>query len=380
MTAPCKERFERATQVVYLDTSAEGLPVPQCEEAFRDYFRAKSRGTPGRREFHAVEAETIELAAELLGTAPANVALLSSATEALNVLAMSIDWKPRDRVIVSDLEFPTNVLPWLRLKQMGVEVVVVKSDRGLLRWEQFAELISPRTRLVSLSLVSYKTGAYLPFVSKLSAEARRVGAILSIDATQALGRCPLSLEGVDYLLSSSFKWLLGPHGLGIVYVSPEFRKKLNPASIGWYSVKNVFSEDRFENYELKAGAGCLSPGMPNFPSIYGLRQSLRFLLQVGVANIHQELKPLVEQLRQGITGLGLDALTPPEPEYASGIVSFAHPKPESVGSALEEKGIIVWAGDGRVRASVHLYNDASDIQKFLQVLKTEVAKRDLTYA
>ena len=71
--------------------------------------------------------------------------------------------------------------------------------------------------------------------------------------------------------------------------------------------------------------------MPNFPSIYGLRQSLRFLLQVGIANIHEELKPLVAQLRQGVADLGLNSLTPPEPEYASGIVSFASPRAESIG-------------------------------------------------
>ena len=173
----CRHRFERATQVVYLDTSAEGLPVPECEEAFREYYRAKARGTPGRREFHAVETETIALAAELLGTSPPNVALLSSASDALNVLATSIDWKPQGSGLVSDLEFPSNILPWLRLRQMGVEVVVARSDRGALRWDQIAALISPRTRLISLSLVSYKTGAYLPFVSKLSEAARRVGAI-----------------------------------------------------------------------------------------------------------------------------------------------------------------------------------------------------------
>jgi cysteine desulfurase/selenocysteine lyase len=375
-----KESFERARQVAYLDTAAEGLPVPACQDAFLEYCRAKMLGTPGRKEFHAVEAETIGLAAELLGTNPANVALVSSASAAVNILATSIDWKPRDQVIVSDLEFPSNILPWLRLKHSGIEIVVVKSDRGALRWDDFANIICPRTRLVSLSLVSYKTGAYLPFVPKLSAAARQMGAILAVDATQALGRCPVSLEGVDYLFSSTFKWLLGPHGLGIVYVDPDFRKKLNPAGVGWYSVKDAFSAVRSETYDLKDGAGCLSPGMPNFPSIYGLRQSLRFLLQFGVAGIYRELKPLVEQLRQGVAALGLDMLTPSEAEYASGIVSFAHPKAEQIGASLEDKGIVVWSGDGRVRASVHLYNDLSDIQKYLQLLESEIAQWDLRYA
>jgi selenocysteine lyase/cysteine desulfurase len=375
-----KERFERATQVAYLDTAAEGLPVPACQDGFLEYCRTKMRGTPGRREFHAVEAETIGLAAELLGTNPTNVALVSSASAAVNILATSIHWKPRDQVILSDLEFPSNILPWLRLKHSGVEIVVVKSDGGALRWDDFANVISPRTRLVSLSLVSYKTGAYLPFIPKLSAAARQMGATLAVDATQALGRCPVSLEGVDYLFSSTFKWLLGPHGLGIVYVDPDFRKKLNPAGVGWYSVKDAFSAVRSETYDLKDGAGCLSPGMPNFPSIYGLRQSLRFLLQVGVAGIHRELKPLVEQLRQGLAALGLDMLTPSEAEYASGIVSFSHPKAEQIGASLEDKGIVVWSGDGRVRASVHLYNDLSDIQEYLQLLESEIAQWDLRCA
>ena len=371
-----KERFERATQVAYLDTAAEGLPVPACQDGFLEYCRAKMRGTPGRREFHAVEAETIGLAAELLGTNPANVALVSSASAAINILATSIHWKPRDQVIVSDLEFPSNILPWLRLKHSGVEIVVVKSDGGALRWDDFANVISPRTRLVSLSLVSYKTGAYLPFIPKLSAAARQMGATLAVDATQALGRCPVSLEGVDYLFSSTFKWLLGPHGLGIVYVDPDFRKKLNPAGVGWYSVKDAFSAVRSETYDLKDGR-LLIAGHAELPIHIRSSSEPSLSLQVGVAGIHRELKPLVEQLRQGLAALGLDMLTPSEAEYASGIVSFSHPKAEQIGASLEDKGIVVWSGDGRVRASVHLYNDLSDIQKYLQLLESEIAQWDL---
>lgn len=79
-----KNLFPTAQQVTYLDTAAEGLPLPQCEGAFSQYCRAKARGTPGRQELHAVEAETLGLVARLLGTDAANVAFLSSASEALN--------------------------------------------------------------------------------------------------------------------------------------------------------------------------------------------------------------------------------------------------------------------------------------------------------
>jgi selenocysteine lyase/cysteine desulfurase len=272
------------------------------------------------------------------------------------------------------LDFPSGVLPWLRLRKAGVEVIVVRSEAGVLQWKQFEEIISPRTRLISLSLVSYKTGTYLPFIPKLAAEAHRVGATVCIDATQALGRCRVDLDGVDYLMSSTHKWLLGPHGLSIVYVSPELRKTLDPAGIGWWSVEDIFTEDRFERYRLKSSAACLLAGMPNFLPMYVLRRSLAFIQEAGVKRVDEELKPVVARLRQGLADLGLRVLTPAAPEFASGIVSFEHPKARQIGTLLEENGVIVWADDGRVRSSVHLYNDATDVERYFGVLRGVLQK------
>jgi len=366
--------FERATEVTYLDTAAEGLPHPLCEQAFREYFMAKSRGTPGRREHFAAEKDAHELAGRLLKTDSANIAFVASASDALALLAASIDWKPGDQVVTTDLEFPSNILPWLRLKQLGVDVTVVPSSKGALDWHRLVEHVSARTRVVALNLVSYKTGAYFPFVQNVAAEAHKQGAIVVLDATQALGRCPVSLDGVDYLVSSSFKWLLGPHGLGLVYLNPEFRQRFTPANVGWHSVDNAFGENRFERYVLKPGAACLAVGMPNFPSLYALRHSLRFLLECGVDNIFQQLIEPVRRLRHGLAELGLDLLTPPDAELASGIVSFTHPKAVEIGAALERSGVIVWSGDGRVRASLHLYNEMEDVERYLQALDAVLKK------
>ena len=369
-----KALFPRATEVAYLDTSAEGLPVPGCAEAFQQYFRDKSQGTPGRKALHRVEAETIALVAELLATDPENVTFLANASDAFNLLANSLEWHAGDEIIISDLEFPSNVLPWLRLQQRGVRVVLISAVAGAMTWQRVTAHITARTRLISLSLVSYWSGAYLPDVPRIAEAARRVGAILSIDATQAFGRCPVSLEGVDFLMSSSFKWLLGPHGLGIVYISPSFRDRLaNPASIGWYSVGNVFSADRFERYDLKPGARCLAAGMPNFLSIYGLRASLSFLRDIGIHRIFENLRPVVDQLRRGCSTLGCDMLTPAEEQFASGVVAFRHPRADRIGAALAQRNIVVWGGDNRVRASVHLYNDTGDVTRFLEALEAVLA-------
>ena len=245
------------------------------------------------------------------------------------------------------LEFPSNVLPWLRLKQSGVDVVVVPNRQGALPHEPVMDSITPQTRLVSVSLVSYKTGAYLAGIAEISAAARKAGAIMCVDATQGFGRCPVPVEAADYLVSSGFKWLLGPHGLGIVYVAPAFQPHFRPANVGWYSVKDVFSPDRFERYRLKEGAACLPIGMPNFASMYAIRPGLELLLEAGVHRIHQQLSPAVHLLREALVNLGVEVLTPAGPELASGIVSFAHARAEEIGAALEQQGVIVWAGDGR---------------------------------
>lgn len=372
-----KTLFPRAMEVAYLDSAAEGLPAPGSNEAFLRYCQNKEQGTPGRRFFHQAEAEALEMVAQLLGTDKSNVAFVSSASEALYILASSLEWKSGDEVIISDVEFPSNIIPWLSLKARGVRVIVVPAKNGAITWATVAEYISSRTRLVSLSLVSYKTGAYLTGLPRLSSEVKRVGAYLCLDATQALGRCPVSLDGVDYLMASSFKWLMGPHGLGLVYLSPELREHFRPVSLGWYSVLNPFATDRFERYSLKGGASCLSAGMPNFPSLYALREALRFLLSVKVEAIYEELRPLVERLRSGFQHLGCDMLTPSDQGKASGIVAFRHAQSEAIGLALERESIVVWGGDGRVRTSVHLYNDREDIERCLTALASILSRPEI---
>lgn len=354
--------------MTYLDTAAEGLPYEGCAEAAATYFRHKSMGTPGRPYLHETEYATRHLLARLLGSAAEDVAVVSSASEGLNLLAGSLDWRAGDEVVLTDLEFPSNVLPWLRLRERGVVVRVIPASDGALRLEDFAERINARTRLVTVSHVSYKSGTRIPFLAELGELAHSAGAWLSVDATQALGRVPVPLLGVDYLVASSYKWLRASHGTGVVYAAPALREAMRPTALGWYSVQNIFTEDRFERFQLKHDAGMLTAGMPNFPGIYSLNASVRHLLEEGVERLDARLAPLMRRLRAGLEELGVRLLTPPEPEFASGIVSFAHARAEEIGAALARQDVIVWAGDGRVRASVHLYNEEADISRLLDTL------------
>ena len=369
MQIPTKEKFPQTREFTYLNTAAEGLLSTDSPDALAAYVRDKSRGSLGRPSLYAMEKDTLGLAATLLETSPDSVAFLANATEGVNLLVNSLDWQEGDEVVITDLEFPSNVLPWLRLKERGVRVRVVRADAGRLGLEDFTASMSPQTRVVSVSLVSYKSGTRIPFVRDLAEETHRVGAILCLDATQALGRVPVTLDGVDYMVASSYKWLFTPHGLGITYCSPELLERIKPATAGWYGVPNIFTADRFERFEYKPGAARFASGMPNFPTIYALNASLRYLLELGVDRIDEALRPLVTSLRAGFADLGLDLLTPAEREFQAGIVSFAHPEAQRIGLELAEANIVVWANDGRVRTAVHLYNEQDEIDRHLLAIE-----------
>ena len=360
-------RFPGTGGRTYLDTAAEGLPPASLVDALQEYAHDKNRGTPGRARLHEVECGVTASAARLLGAPTEDVVLLPNASEGLNLLANSPCWRAGE-VLISDLEFPSNVAPWLQLREQGVSLHVIPTKRGTVTLDDYLSRMTSATRLVSVSQVSYKSGTQIPFLPELAEEVHRRGALLCVDATQALGRVPVTVEGVDFLVASSYKWLLGSHGLAVVYASPALREQLLGSTVGWYSMQDLFSPHRFEAFSHKDGAAALMAGMPNFPGIYALREGLNTILAEGPDRIDERLRPLVRNLRQGLAERGLDMLTPADPGFASGIVSFTHERPEWLGAELARQNVIVWAGDGRVRVSVHLYNVADDIECFFAAL------------
>jgi len=360
--------FPFSSEAAYLDTGAEGLPPVAAYQAAVEYLKSKSRGSTGRPDMYAIEARATEAVVRLLGAAPGSAALLSSASEALNLFANSLDWREGDEVIITDLEFPSNVYPWLRLRDRGVKVIVVPARNGLLNLEDFTSRFSSHTRVVSVSFVSYATGTRLPFLGELGAAAHRAGALLCIDATQGLGRVPISVENIDFLASSTYKWLLGLHGSGIAYLSPSLAGGFEPFTVGWYGARNIFTPQRFESIDLKPGAARMLSGMPNYAAEAALEQGINHLLNRGIASLYDDLLPLVRELRRTIENAGYQVLTPADEAYASGIVSFGCEEPGAVKQALDRAGVITWAGDRRVRASIHIYNDEGDIRRLADAL------------
>ncbi len=132
-----KPRFPETEKVAYLDTAAEGLPPVESARALDEYLRLKATGSPGRPAIYERQNQTERVAARLLGASQEHVALPGSASEGLNLRANSLDWREGDEVVLSDLEFPLNVVAWLRLRRYGARVRLVATGHGEVRLEDF---------------------------------------------------------------------------------------------------------------------------------------------------------------------------------------------------------------------------------------------------
>jgi selenocysteine lyase/cysteine desulfurase len=307
--------------------------------------------------------------AQLLGARTDEIALLGSASEAINAVAAAVDLEAGDNVVINDLEFPSVVLPWLRLRERGIDVRLVRHQNWEIPTDLLLAAVDDRTRVVALSHVSYVNG-WRHDVEAISTALRGTRTRFLLDATQTVGVLPVQAALADFLVSSTYKWLLGTHGLGVLYVNRDTVGQPEPAAIGWFSLETAFTEDRYERYRLRADAGRFETGYLNFPAIYALNASVGYLLEIGVDRIAAHAHALGDELIAGLSGLGLTVTTPAVRARRGASVTFLHERAAEIGQRLAATGVYVWAGDGRVRASAHAFNDSRDVERYLDALTT----------
>ncbi len=363
--------FPTLAGMTYLNTAAESIP-PRCTgEAIQAYWQDKLRGMKGRDgHFAAVEA-CREVSARMLGLQTGEVSFCSCSSEAYNLLASALQLGAGDEVVVTDLDFPAGVTPWLRAAEAPA-LRLWKAVKGALEVEHLAPLLNERTRLVQVSLVSFYNGHRIdwrPFRDTV----RRLApnALISVDITQALGRVMLDCDGADILISSTHKWTLGIHGGCIIGIPAASADRLTTRAGGWLHLQNAFDADRFERAVTKTGAASFSVGMPNFIALYALNASLRYLENIGLEKIAAHADPLVAEAEAELRQLGVQPMCR---WNGTGILAFQHPRSPELHAALEHENIHVMHNAGRIRIAVHGYNTQDDIQQFLRVLATLLRK------
>ncbi len=363
--------FPTLSGITYLNTAAESIP-PRCTgEAIDAYWHDKLRGMKGRDGHFAQVEACREVSARMLHLPTSEVSFCSCSSEAYNLLASALQLGEADEVVVTDLDFPAGVTPWLRAAEAPT-LRHWKAVDGVLNARDLGPLLNERTKLVQVSLVSFYNGHRIDW-KPLRDSVRRLApnAILSVDITQALGRVVLNCDGADILISSTHKWTLGIHGGCIIGIPAAGASRLTTHAGGWLHLQNAFDSDRFERAITKSGAASFSVGMPNFVSLYALNASLRYLERIGVANIAAHADPLVAEAEAGLLALGVKPLCRWD---GSGILAFQHPRGPELHAALEHAGVHVMHSAGRIRIAVHGYNTREDIRHFLRVLATLLEK------
>ncbi|SKB08557.1 Selenocysteine lyase/Cysteine desulfurase [Prosthecobacter debontii] len=356
--------------LTYLNTAAESIPPLCVGEAIQAYWQDKQKGMRGRDGHFAAVEQCREVSARMLGMATDEVAFCSCSSEAYNLLASALNLAAEDEVVVTDLDFPAGATPWLRAVN-APQVKLWKATGGELQASDLEALLSERTRLVQVSLVSFYNGHRIdwqPLVQRVRERAPR--ALISVDVTQALGRVELKCPEADIVISSTHKWTLGVHGGCIIGVPRRNAEKLTTHAGGWYHLDNAFDHDRFDRAVPKLGALSFSVGMPNFAALYALNAALRYVDGIGVAAISAHADPLVQRLHAGLIDLGLKPMCPLHAERPTGIVAFMHERSAEIHAALERAEVHVMHSAGRIRLAVHGYNTAEDVERALEVLSS----------
>ncbi|MDQ6907041.1 MAG: aminotransferase class V-fold PLP-dependent enzyme [Chloroflexota bacterium] len=363
-----KDNFLHVPAVAHLCAGGETAVLKSHAAVVARFFEQKSAGMAGREEgLMGTLEQCRSRAAALLGVDAADIAFLDSATDGVNQLAAGLDWRAGDNVVVEDIEYPSDIYPWTRLADRGVEVRIARQWGAEPTLERLAAAMDDRTRVLSISQVSFLTGRRYR-LEDVRALADRFGSLVSVDATHAAGVVPVSARYADVLVTSCYKYLLGVHGAAIFYRNPERLADLPPQTIGWHSVTGARSVATPAAYEFAPGATRFEAGNPPFLALAILDNALDYLAAVGVERIERHVLALGGKLRRALADRGLTLLTPEDPARRGPNICFAWPEPAALVHALAERGVLVWGGDGRIRVSFHLYNDEADIERLLAAL------------
>jgi selenocysteine lyase/cysteine desulfurase len=297
----------------------------------------------------------------VVNAAPHEIALAPSISVALSVVAESLDYSRRPKIVTTSLDFPTVAYQWLAKARRGVEIVVVESpDRINVPVEAIARAVDQRTALVVTSHVYFTSGA-IQDIKSVAAAAHAHGALCLIDAYQSVGQLPVDVKaaGVDALVAGGLKWLLGGPGIAFLYVREELARRLEPTIAGWFGHRDQFGFDP-RYLALHDDARRFELGTPALAAIYAQLGGLEYIEEIGVPTIRQVTAALTEDLIARARAAGFAPKVAADPAARSAIVMLPVPDPAAAVRHLAAGGVIADARPGHVRLSPFFYNLQDD--------------------
>lgn len=314
--------------------------------------------------------------AKLIGAEAEEIALTTGASAGLMTLAYAVDWKPGDEILTAHREFPLEYTTWKPMElREGVKLKMIAPRDRWVAAEDFIAALTPRTRLVSASMVRFDDGSMLDAM-KLGAACRAQGTLLALDVSQYCGAVPMDVRqlGADFITCSGYKWLLGPYGTGFFWATNELVASSRPGPYYWQGIRGLMNYDELMFEDPKPAAGARpwdASETASYFNLAGWDASLMFLQEVGVETVAAHNQKLIAQMFDRLPLDRCVRTSPPEAERCGPYGCFAgyglDETKELYGRMKEEK-LIASLREGNIRVSTHLYNTEEDIDKLIRVI------------
>jgi selenocysteine lyase/cysteine desulfurase len=373
MTPELRALFPITQRAVYLNHAAVSPPPTMTIQAVEAQLRdVHEKGSLNFLSWLEVKERARGSLAELLGARPEQVAFVRNTSDALSTVANGLTWKRGDNIVTFRREFPSNIYPWLRLRNaFGVEVRMAEEHEGRIELEELKGLVDAKTRIIAISHVQFASG-FRTDLERLGRLARQHDALLVVDVIQSLGVIPIDVgaELVDVAAGAGHKWLLSPEGVGYLYLSDRARERIQPTLVGWISVPNP--ED-YANFEQGWNRGALAweTGTGPMALIHGFKASLDLLHEYGPARIARYLEELTDHLCERLRSKPYTIVSSRAPGEKSQIVCIRHTgdvPAMALYARLKQQNIVTAPRSDRLRIAPHLYNTLDEIDQLIEAL------------
>jgi kynureninase len=356
--------LERTTYMISNSLGAMPQGVYEAMKGYADIWA--TRGVRAWEERWWMLAPQVgDAIGALMNAPPGSVSTHQNVTTCQAVVASCFDFSgKRNKIVYSDLNFPSVMYFWEAQQAYGARVHMVKTDDGItVPIDRLLDAIDEQTLLVPVSHVIFRS-AYIQDAKAIIEKAHKVGAQVVLDTFQSLGTVPVDVQALDtdFACGGVLKWLCGGPGVGYLYVRPDLGKKLQPKFTGWFAHQNPFGFEigptRYSEPPFR-----FMNGTSHIPALEAARPGLKIIAQVGIDRIREKSKRQTSRLIEMAERRGWRVNSPRNPEQRGGTVSIDMPDAEEVCRELLKRDILVdYRPKAGVRMSPHFYNKDEELE------------------
>jgi selenocysteine lyase/cysteine desulfurase len=365
-----RSRFNIFQRKIYLNTCSQGALSDAVQNGLEEYIASwHEQGSPWETWMERYE-EARTAFAQFINASPDEVAIVTSASAGINGVASAMNFRDRKKIVMGEFEFPTMGHIWLAQRVRGAEVQFVQAKGNSIPAANYEKMVDRNTLIVPLTHVCFKNG-FRSDVNAITQIAHGSGALVMLDNYQDCGTRPVDVKAMDldFFVTGTLKYLLGPPGLAFMYVRKGLISSLVPTVTGWFAQKNPFAFDP-QHIDLSPTARRFESGSPSVPNVYAAVPGFQLLQEIGLENVAAHIKRLAQSLLDRARDLDIRSKTPAD--SAGPLVVLQCKDSNLLVRKLAERDVVASSRHDGLRISFHVYNTMDDIKEVAEVLKKNI--------